>query len=48
MKSLIASKRSKGILVIVIVAVGIGAISKKEISYPSSGGCMNGAQEITL
>ena len=47
MKSLLASKRSKGILGIVIVAVGIGLISKKVISYPA-GACMNGAQEMTF
>ena len=46
MKFLIASKRSKAILGIGIVAIGIGAISKKVISYPA-GGCMKGAQEIT-
>ena len=44
MKSLLASKRSKVILGIGIVAIGIGAISKKVISYPA-GGCMKGAQE---
>ena len=47
MKSLLASKRSKAILGIGIVAIGIGAISKKVISYPA-GGCMKGAQEISF
>ena len=47
MKSLLASKRSRAILGIGIVAIGIGAISKKVISYPA-GGCMKGAQEITF
>ena len=47
MKSILANKRSKAILSIWIVAIGIGAISKKVISYPS-GGCMKGAQKITF
>ena len=47
MKSLLSSKRSKAILGIGIVAIGIGAISKKFISYPT-GGCMKGAQEMTF
>ena len=47
MKSLITRKRSKAILGIGIIAIGIGAISKKVISYPA-GGCMKGAQEITF
>jgi hypothetical protein len=47
MKSLIASKRSKAILGIGVIAIGIGAISKKFISYPS-GGCMKGSQEMTF
>ena len=47
MKSLLTSKRSKAILGIGILAIGIGAISKKVISYPS-GGCMKGAQEMTF
>ena len=46
MKPLLASKRSKAILGIGIIAITIGAISKKVISYPA-GGCMKGAQEIT-
>ena len=47
MKSPLASKRSKAILGISILAIGIGAISKKVISYPT-GGCMKGAQEFTF
>ena len=47
MKSLLASKRSKAILGIGIVAIGIGAISKKVISYPV-GGCTESAQEMTF
>ena len=47
MKSLLASKRSRAILGIGIVAISIGAISKKVISYPA-GGCMKGVQEMTF
>ena len=47
MKSLFASKRSKSLLGIGIFAIGIGAISKKVISY-TAGGCMKGNQEMTL
>ena len=47
MKSILASKISKAILGIGMVAIGIGAISKKVISYPE-GGCIKGAEEITL
>ena len=47
MKSLLASNRSKALLGIGVLAIGIGAISKKVISYPS-GGCMKGGQEITF
>ena len=47
MKFLLASKRSKAILGIGIVAISIGAISKKVISYPA-GECMKGAQEFTF
>ena len=47
MKSILASKRSKAILGIAVIAIGIGAISKKVISYPT-GGCMKGTQELTL
>ena len=47
MKSLLSSKRSKAILGSGLIAIGIGAISKKVISYPT-GGCMKGTQELTL
>ena len=47
MKSLLASKRSKAILGIGVLAIGIGAISKKFISYPV-GGCMKGSTEMTF
>ena len=47
MKFLFASKRSKAILGIGIVAIGIGAISKMVISYPA-GGCIKGNQEMTF
>ena len=47
MKSLLLSKRSKTLLGIGLIAIGIGAISKKVTSYPA-GGCMKGNQELTL
>ena len=47
MKSLLTNKRSKALLGIGLIAIGIGAISKKVISYPT-GGCMKGNQELTL
>ena len=47
MKSLLASKRSKALLGIGLIAIGISAISKKVISYPT-GGCMKGNQELTF
>ncbi len=47
MRSLLATKRSKAILGIGIVAITIGAISKKFISYPV-GGCMKDAKEMTF
>ena len=47
MKSLLASKRSKAILGIGVLAIGIGAISKKVISYPAEG-CMKGGTEMTF
>ena len=47
MKSLLSSNRSKAILGIGLIAIGIGAISKKVISYPT-GDCMKGTQELTL
>ena len=47
MKSFLASNRTKALLGIGVVAIGIGAISKKVIIYPS-GGCMKGTQEMTF
>ena len=47
MKFILSSKRSKAILCIGLVAISIGAISKKVISYPN-GGCIKGTQELTL
>ena len=47
MKSLLASNRSKALLGIGVLAIGIGVISKKVISYPS-GGCMKAGQEMTF
>ena len=47
MKSLLKSKRSKALLGIGLIAIGIGAISKKVISYPAEG-CMKDYQELTL
>tara|TARA_B100001248_G_scaffold97613_1_gene72488 strand:- start:65 stop:220 length:156 start_codon:yes stop_codon:yes gene_type:complete len=47
MKYLLSSKRTKAILGIGLIAIGIGAISKKVISYPT-GACMKGTQELTL
>ena len=47
MESLLSSKRTKAILGIGLIVIGIGAISKKVISYPT-GGCMKGNQELTL
>ena len=46
MKSLLTSKRSKAIFGIGVVAISIGALSKKVIRYPA-GECMKGKQEIT-
>ena len=45
MKSLLASKRSKAILGIGVLAIGIGVISKKVINYPA-GGCLKGGTEM--
>ena len=47
MRSLLSSKRSKALLGIGLIAISIGIISKKVISYPT-GGCMKGNQELTL
>ena len=46
MKLMLSSKRSKAILGIGLIAIVIGAISKKVISYPT-GGCMKGTHELT-
>ena len=47
MKSFLTSNRSKALLGIGVLAIGISAISKKVIRYPS-GGCMKGDQEMTF
>ena len=47
MKYFNANKRYISLLGIGIVAISIGIISKKVISYPA-GGCMKGAQELTF
>ena len=47
MKSLLSNKRNKAILSIGLVAISIGAISKKVIRYPTKG-CIKGEQELTL
>ena len=47
MKSILASKRSKAIFGISLIAIGIGAISKNVISY-STGSYIKGFQELTL
>ena len=47
MKSILASKRSKVIFGVSLIAIGIGAISKNVISYPT-GSCIKGSQELTL
>ena len=47
MKSLLSNKRTNAILGIGVIAIVIGAISKKVINYPT-GGCMKGTQELTL
>ena len=47
MKSLLESKISKAILGIGIVALAIGGISKKVISYPT-GGCINSTQKVAF
>ena len=47
MKLLFATKRSKALLGIGLIAITIGAISKKVISYPT-GECMKGNQEMTF
>ena len=47
MKFLLSGKRSKATLCIGLIAIGIGAISKKIFSYPT-GGCTRSTQELTL
>ena len=47
MKTILASKRSKAIIGIGIIAVSIGAISKIIINYPA-GSCMKGSQQMTF
>jgi len=47
MKSLLANKRSKAIFSIALLAISIGALSKKFINYPT-GGCKKGVQNLTL
>ena len=47
MKPSLTGKRSREILGIGIIAIGVGAISKKVISY-QTGGCMKGKQEMTF
>ena len=46
-KSVLLNKRSKPILVIGLIGIGIGAFGKKVINY-QSGGCIKGNQELTL
>jgi|TARA_B000000565_G_scaffold9252_1_gene7066 cytochrome c biogenesis factor len=47
MKYLNASKRSMALFGIGMIAIIIGIISKRVISYPA-GGCMKGGQELTF
>ena len=47
MKLLISSKRTKAIVGIGILAISIGIISKKILSFPTEG-CMKGSQELTF
>ena len=47
MKFLITMKRFKALFGIGIVAISIGLISKKVISYPNEE-CMKGSQELTF
>jgi hypothetical protein len=47
LKFLLASKRSKAIFDISLIAIGIDAISKKVISYPT-GSFIPGSHELTL
>ena len=47
MKFIIANKRLRALFGVGIVAISIGLLSKKVISYPAEG-CMKGTQELTL
>ena len=47
MKYLSTNNRFRALFVIGIVAMSIGLISKKLVSYPA-GGCMKGTQELTF
>tara|TARA_B100000674_G_C37198928_1_gene627402 strand:- start:35 stop:190 length:156 start_codon:yes stop_codon:yes gene_type:complete len=47
MKNLLASQRAKYIFVLSLLAVGIGILSKKVISYPTECSPINN-QEITF
>jgi len=47
MRNLLASSRSKYLFILGIIAIGIGVISKKVISYPKECSPINN-QEITL
>ena len=47
MKYLFSSKRSRALIVIGVVAISIGLISKKVINYPA-GGCVKLTQELTF
>ena len=47
MKSFLAQNRFKAIFGISIIAISIGAISKKVISYPVEG-CVKETQELTF
>ena len=47
MKYLISSKRSRALVVIGVVAMSIGLISKKVFNYPA-GSCVKGTQELTF
>ena len=47
MKHLITSKRSRALFGIGIIAISIGLISKKVISYPG-GGCIKRTQELSF
>ena len=47
MKSLLTNKRYAAIFSIAVLAISIGAISKKFIYHPT-GGCKEGVQKMTL